>query len=99
MIGQKTKFDKRVGVPSLQRCDVAFTEVFSKFTQSLGNRSTLRSYSKKLAKDRNEISINIIEDLQHVVEALDVGENGMHFAVVGLKIGKRTESINRFLRK
>ena len=51
MIGQKTKFDKRDGVPSLQRCDVAFTEVFSKFTQSLVNRSTLRSYSKKLAKD------------------------------------------------
>ena len=59
----------------------------------------MRSYIKKLAKDRNEISINIIEDLQHVVEALDVGENGMHVAVVGLKIGKRTESINRFLRK
>ena len=78
MIGQKTKFDKRDGVPSLQRCDVVGTEMFSKFTQSLANGSTLRSYSKKLAKDRNEISINIIEDLQHIFKALHVGENSMH---------------------
>ena len=78
MIGQKTKFDKRDRVPSLERYDVAETEMLSIFTQSLANRSTLRSYSQKLAKDRNEISINIIEDLQHIVKALDVGENGMH---------------------
>ena len=81
MIGQKTKFDKRDRVPSLHRYDVvvsAVTAIFLIYTQSLSNRSTLRSYSQKLSKDRNEISINIIEDLQHVVEALDVGENGMH---------------------